>query len=366
MEFSVELNSKHPVILHQLREQILRGEFRPGDQFPTLDDLEQSFQASRVTVHKALNRLAEEGFVYTRGRRGTYVSDHPPHLWHYAMVFPDRPGTEEWGRFWLALTQEAARIGQVSPRRVTCFYGLRRPKMAQDEYVRLMETVRSRRVAGVIFAFPPSDDLLNALRSEYADVPIAAIDSGLNHLPYNCIALNNFKLIDRGLDHLHACGRRKIALFCVPQLPAVYIDHFQKGIAERGLTTRPYWVQHAHPDSAVTARNAAHLLMQPGQNERPDGLFIMDDNLVEYATAGLIAAGSRVPEDLHVVAHCNFPWPTPSVIPARRLGFDASQVMQSCLDSIDVQVRGERISRVFDVFPVFEDERIAQDVIPRG
>jgi hypothetical protein len=44
------------------------------------------------------------------------------------------------------------------------------------------------------------------------------------------------------------------------------------------------------------------------------------------------------------------------VIPARRLGFDAAQVMETCLQSIDVQVRGER-PQVFQVQPVFEDER---------
>jgi hypothetical protein len=293
-ELLVELNSKHPAILLQLREQILRGQYRPGDQFPTLDDLERNFQASRVTVHKALNRLAEEGFVYTRGRRGTYVSEHPPHLWHYAFVFPDRPGTEEWGRFWLALSQEAARVGQTSPRRVTCFYGLRHPKISGDEFQRLIDTVRARRVAGVIFAFPPSNDIIDAIRQENPNTPMASIVSDRDPTQYAIVSPDSFKLLERGVDYLHQCGRKRIALFCVPMLPPPYIAHFQKLVSDRGMTTHPYWIQNAHPDSAITARNAAHLLMHAGQSERPDALFIMDDNLVEYTTAGLIAAGVRV------------------------------------------------------------------------
>jgi hypothetical protein len=352
----LELTRKHPSILSQMRLQILSGTFLPGEQFPTLDDLERTFKASRVTVHKALNRLAEEGFVYTRGRRGTYVADHPPHLWNYALVFPTRPGRQEWTRFWLALSQEAVRAGEDGPRRITCFYGANETEIPADEFERLVETVRSRRVAGVIFTFPPPADVLAALRAEFAELPVVSIASG-DVTDVSKITPDSFKLLERGVDYLKQCGRKRIALFCVSGLSECFLDHFSHLLAERGMITRPHWIQFAHQYSAATARNVALLLMNSNQTERPDGLFIMDDNLVEYVTAGLIAAGTRVPEDLQVVAHCNFPWPTPSVIPARRLGFDAAQVLETCLQAVDEQVRGNPTPRIFPVMPVFEDER---------
>ena len=51
-------------------------------------------------------------------------------------------------------------------------------------------------------------------------------------------------------------------------------------------------------------------------HDRPDALVITDDNLVPAATAGVLAAGRRVPADLEVVAHANFPHVTPSAVPA--------------------------------------------------
>jgi DNA-binding LacI/PurR family transcriptional regulator len=103
------------------------------------------------------------------------------------------------------------------------------------------------------------------------------------------------------------------------------------------------------------ARALAHLMVRRAQSDAPDGLVIADDNLLEYATAGIVDAGVRVPADLEVVAHCNFPWPTPSSLPVRRLGYDVRELLQDCLMSIDEQRQGlAAVERTVQV--KFEDE----------
>ena len=78
---------------------------------------------------------------------------------------------------------------------------------------------------------------------------------------------------------------------------------------------------------------------QKGTGET-DALIVMDDNLVEHASAGILAAGVRVPEQLDVVAHCNFPWPAPSVLPVARLGYRAAEVLDRCVDWINARREG--------------------------
>ena len=125
------------------------------------------------------------------------------------------------------------------------------------------------------------------------------------------------------------------------------------GIYFRGLLPRmPQTVSLSEPESA---RNCVHLLMHPGQAERPDALLISNDNLVEHASAGVIAAGVHVPDDLDVVAHCNFPWPAPSVLPVRRLGYDARALLKACIDSIDEQRQG-RVPATAVIPARFENE----------
>jgi DNA-binding LacI/PurR family transcriptional regulator len=96
--------------------------------------------------------------------------------------------------------------------------------------------------------------------------------------------------------------------------------------------------------------------MQARPQDRPDGLIVADDNMVEHATAGLVAAGAKVGEELDVVAHCNFPWAGPTVLPLKRLGYDARTVLQTCIELIDRQRRGESVPAVTRIEAKFEEE----------
>ena len=64
-------------------------------------------------------------------------------------------------------------------------------------------------------------------------------------------------------------------------------------------------------------------MFQLPADQRPDGLIITDDHLVEHATAGLRAIGLLSPEELEIVAHCNYPAMPKAGRPVRWLGFDA-------------------------------------------
>ena len=84
--------------------------------------------------------------------------------------------------------------------------------------------------------------------------------------------------------------------------------------------------------------------------------MIVDDNLVEHALAGLIAARVQVPDDVAVVGHCNFPYPPPSVMPITRLGFHMGQGLRACLDLLDRQRRGEAVPKRTTLPALTEEE----------
>ena len=52
---------------------IARGEYRPGDQLPTEDELLQRFQVSRITVRRAIQNLVSRGLLEIRRGVGTFV-----------------------------------------------------------------------------------------------------------------------------------------------------------------------------------------------------------------------------------------------------------------------------------------------------
>jgi GntR family transcriptional regulator len=60
-----------------MRRRIERGEWRAGEQVPTLDALMAEFGVARVTVREAVRLLAQEGLVVAQRGRGTFVTGQP-------------------------------------------------------------------------------------------------------------------------------------------------------------------------------------------------------------------------------------------------------------------------------------------------
>nr|MBA3687180.1 LacI family DNA-binding transcriptional regulator [Planctomycetota bacterium] len=218
---------------------------------------------------------------------------------------------------------------------------------------RLLADLRARRLAGVIWTTFPGEAIVEGPLVRSGLVPsVAIMEITRPHL--HSVAIDSHAFMERAIDHLVAQGRRRIALLSVPGHSN---DHFRECIHARGLESRPYWLQVLPPQWGASARNLVHLLFSLDPGQRPDALIIADDNLVEEATAGLIAAGVAVPRDLTVVAHCNYPWPTPSAVPTHLLGYDARVMLERCLELLASGPAGATPRPPIPIAPVFDHER---------
>lgn len=61
-------------IFQQIKDNIVRGEWLPGDKLPSEHDLCRLFRVSRVPVREALRKLCALGVLETRRGEGTFVS----------------------------------------------------------------------------------------------------------------------------------------------------------------------------------------------------------------------------------------------------------------------------------------------------
>ena len=96
--------------------------------------------------------------------------------------------------------------------------------------------------------------------------------------------------------------------------------------------------------------------MSTPARQRPDALIVANPFLVESATAGLVAAGVRVPQDVEVVAGGNFPHLTRAHVPVKWLGTDIRDMVREAIDLIDRQRRGERVPQLVRFKNIFEEE----------
>lgn len=354
---------KRQVIVETLRNDIVSGAVPLGGRLPSHSEIARRFGASRVTAQWALRHLTQEGFIRSRARSGTFVVDKPPHLNNYALVFFNDPAsayaTVPWSRYAMALTNEAVVLQQQNRCRMLMFYGIDEHGDSED-YQRLLSYVEARRLAGIIFTNHPYLVQGSPILDQ-PDIPRVALMSEQHFPQVSAVTFNCRMWIEKALDHLAARGRKRVAI--VAQAETLLDDTWlSQAVAARAMVCPSQWRQVITFSWAPAARNCVHLLLSGPAGERPDGLLIGDDNFTEHALAGLIAAGMRVPADVDVVTHCNFPWPPPAVLPVTRLGFDIRGTLRTAMDLIDRQRRGETVPGLTRMPALFEQELNSQSV----
>ena len=96
----------------RLRERIVSGEYPLGGRLPGTQELASEYSVSYVTVHKALVRLEQEGYVTRKqgvGSRVSYIrNDSPPlkKIVNLIADIPEHPATQEFLEQGRALFEE--------------------------------------------------------------------------------------------------------------------------------------------------------------------------------------------------------------------------------------------------------------------
>ena len=359
-------------ILTEMRDEIVSGRLAPGMRLPTRRQLLKKYRSSLMTIHHVCNSLIRDGFAEPRGKLGTFVSANPPHLCDYGLVFYSRQGTKDWRRFDAAMLNEASTSDWTHARKMHFYYDIMGHSDAQAEQSRLLSDVSAHKLAGLIFTTNPPISVMEALSQQSLHVPVTAILGQADIPNLTAVMLNRESLIAKALDYLAGRGRRRVAFLNKFQSSNLArLEERQRQLeeqqrasekrqrasaAQRGMTCEPHWTLSVDTSGVG---NVVHLLFESGRPNRPDALIITDDNLVEYATAGLVTAGVRVPDDVDVVAHCNFPWPVPSAVPVKRIGYDTREVLRQCVSVIDMQRQGQTPPEQVFVEAVFEEEMAA-------
>ena len=78
---SLDRNSSVPFfiqITETMKRRIVSGQYSPGRQLLTGEELEKEFQTSNITIRKAMEKLKKDGFVERRRGLGTTVSKIAP------------------------------------------------------------------------------------------------------------------------------------------------------------------------------------------------------------------------------------------------------------------------------------------------
>ncbi len=77
MEIIISSNTNKPIyeqITSQIKAMIMSGELKTGDSIPSMRALAKTIHVSVITVQKAYEDLARDGFIETTVGRGSFVA----------------------------------------------------------------------------------------------------------------------------------------------------------------------------------------------------------------------------------------------------------------------------------------------------
>ncbi|MCL2701515.1 MAG: GntR family transcriptional regulator [Phycisphaerae bacterium] len=355
---------KHDRIVGDLRQQILAGLLGPGDRLPTRNELIATYDVSSVTIQRAFDRLIDDGFVYSRGSRGTFVCQTPPHLNTYAMVFPTTTEQQSLvSRFWTAVKQSGETIAKARQGVTFRSYYTSGPESDRDVFT---EDVRASRMAGLIMLYG-AEELANTPVWQQPNMPRVLVAPLYDlHEPYASLRIEDGTLIvlrvdslyERAVQYLTSRSRKRLAVMGMGLWRPTH-SHMVDMARRAGLTVDPAHVLEFSPNLPQAAQTVTKLLLRQPADTRPDCIFIADDNLLSDVTAAIQAEGISTADngDLDVLSHCNYPSLPPANVPVTYLGFDCGQVLQTCVNLIDARRAGNTATTdIINVTAVFESE----------
>lgn len=352
-----QARDKYDGVAAAIRGQIVANRLPPGTQLPRREELLTQFQVSSATLQRAINSLVEDGFLEARQRGGTRVVAHPPHLSRYGVVLPSDPRHPAlWNRFWQAMLWATLAFPHTPQRTLVPLYvdADGAPSAGLDEAER---EVLAHRLAGLVFTNHPGKLAHSPLMSQ-PGLPRVAFMSNGNYL--NTVAkvwVDYPSLFVRAAAWLAQHGRRQVAV--IGALRQVQQAALRQTLADHGLHTPPKWQLQAPrvPDPAQI--RAVAQLFAPGAATRPDALLVLDDNLLDDACGAVLACGWRIPADVTVVSHWNFPNPLPRFVPIHFLGFDARQLLATCLARLEAARQGGAVAAFTTLPAIAADEAAA-------
>lgn len=370
-----DVSIKHAHVAAAIRRQIVNEHWTIGHRLPTRTELCERFGVSNDTINSALIALRREGFVQPRGRLGTFVSQYPPHLSRYGVVFPidaTQHGDARWSSLLTGFQQLACRNDMPPNRQMASYHTVDEHDDSEGSRL-LMTDVEHDRLAGLLFVGHAKPVWVERIEGRLPYVELR-IDQGRTTSPL-VLEIPYQTLLDRCVAYAKQQGCKRVALLTLDSVLNERIDTWPKSLSQaHGVECRPQWILGASAQSPLTARQIVRLLLSASLPNRPDALVVMDDNLLPEAAQGVLASGLS-PRQLSLISHANFPFPTPSAVPTKRIGIDLRDALRAAISLINKHGRPSlsRISKSNRSFrrrdsvttlPILEEHEVPGDELP--
>jgi DNA-binding LacI/PurR family transcriptional regulator len=337
------------VICKTIREAIASGEYKAGQRLPSEADFVRTFDASRITVNRALRELQLVGIIDRRAGSGSYVRAQGRKTFTFGLLIPELGQTEIFEPMCrgMAMAEEGDSQHALLWSRALADS---EPKEAQatDSCRRMV----AEKVAGVFFApveLTATKDAVNQTVVETLDkagIPVVLLDRDVVSYPfrskYDLVGIDNRRAGYAITEHLLDVGCTRIAFLARPgSAPTVEarMAGYRDAVLTRGCRWAPNFFQRIAPwDKDAVSRMLETL--------KPDGVVCANDFTAANLMKTFGELGVVVPDQVKLVGIDDVKYagllPVPLTTihqPCDKLGVAAISTMMQRIKNPDLPAR---------------------------
>lgn len=319
---------KYAQIYECIVASLTSGEYRQGARLPSETELVRRFEASRMTIVRALNDLERDGYVVRKAGSGTYAAiKQDNEMRHFGLLIPGLGDTE----IFEPICQGLASFPFASKHSLLWGNMPSGANAREEAAEQLCNDYIQQKVSGVFFApmeLTPHRDQINrriVAALDRARIPVVLLDRCIMPYPWRStydlvgVASKHFSYI--ATVHLIRLGAKRIA-FVGKELSAPTVDAriagYREALFDHGLLLGEDLVARGNPGDEAWVRSMMERL-------HPDAIFCANDLTAANLMQILLGYGVHIPEDVRLVGFDDVKY-------ASLLPIQLTSIRQPCVD----------------------------------
>jgi len=226
-------------------DHIRKGSYKADERLPTNREFSQMFKVSALTVQRAISDLMDDGIVYARRGKGTFIRDTQAAAQSrkatglYACVFPSIH-TNTVAAVVYAL--DSVIFDQAGHHMLLC-----NTQLDLEREVALLDSLLDRAVDALIYQhnplmlrYPVFARAIDARLQKFlaAGVPVIMLDEFVKPDTYDTIIPDEKQTCALALRHLTDLGHRRMLFLAQKELFKTKIEAFRNCVGQLGLNPR--------------------------------------------------------------------------------------------------------------------------------
>lgn len=283
----------YQAIAQDLRKAIRDGRIPVGSLLPTERELQETYRVSRSTVRRALKALIDSGWAESSPNRGVLAKHGPPVGRSKNIGYIDHGHDIQRYLFF--------KLGQLLQAQGYHLVHLDSELMGLEDAA---EYADSQGFCGLFVWSKVGYPDGKRLQKVISHIPIIAVNHGLNTVQTDVVTPDNFAGGLMAVRHLCRSGCRNIAVTGMLDVLGVHHERFAGYLMaqfEFGLRPSPSNFVFCYTSGSQEV-DARPLIRRLQDEDRPDGLFLMQDMFAPQVIDAVAQCGLRIPEDLRLIA----------------------------------------------------------------